>query len=174
MKNLIYLTTFLCAGLATAQVAIGKNAVSNASVSLEFAEEPKGIILPWVTAAADVTQVVNGTLILDTADKKIKAKLASGWKDLTVYEINNAIDTSLQTNPLKPEFANAKVSIETPTNTAGILVLEDTNKAMVLPIVENPWQTIKNPAPGMMAYDSQTQQLAVFNGTVWTFWKPQQ
>ena len=42
MKNLIYLTTFLCAGLATAQVAIGKNSVSNASVSLEFAEEPKG------------------------------------------------------------------------------------------------------------------------------------
>ena len=32
-------------------------------------------------------------------------------------------------------------------------------------------QIIK-PEPGTMVYDTNAKQLAVFNGTVWTFWKP--
>ena len=53
-----------------------------------------------------------------------------------------------------------------------ILVLEDANKAMVLPTVPNPHVNIVNPEPGMMVYDTTAKQLAVFNGTVWSFWKP--
>ena len=56
--------------------------------------------------------------------------------------------------------------------TPGILVLADTDKAMVLPKVASPHLTIINPAPGMMAYDTVKNQLAVFNGKVWSFWKP--
>ncbi|WP_279195775.1 hypothetical protein [Chryseobacterium indoltheticum] len=64
------------------------------------------------------------------------------------------------------------VRIGTPTATPGILVLEDTNKAMILPRVASPHLNIINPAPGMMVYDTTAKQLAVFNGTVWSFWKP--
>ena len=56
--------------------------------------------------------------------------------------------------------------------TPGILVLADTNKAMVLPKVASPHLNIVNPSPGMMVYDTTSKQLAVFNGTVWSFWKP--
>ena len=119
-----------------------------------------------------MTGAVNGTFILDVAEKKVKVKLASGWKDLSVYNSNNAIDNSLQTNPQYPEKANAKATIGNPSSTPGILVLEDNNKAMILPLVENAHINIKSPAPGMMVYDPLTQQLAVYNGTKWTFWKP--
>jgi hypothetical protein len=56
--------------------------------------------------------------------------------------------------------------------TPGILVLADTNKAMVLPKVASPHLKIVNPSPGMMVYDTTKKQLAVFNGAVWSFWKP--
>jgi len=55
--------------------------------------------------------------------------------------------------------------------TSGILVLADTNKAMVLPRV-NSYADIVNPSPGMMVYVTGTSpnQLAVFNGSEWAFW----
>ena len=56
--------------------------------------------------------------------------------------------------------------------TPGILVLADTDKAMVLPKVASPHLNIVNPSPGMIVYDTTKKQLAVFNGTVWSFWKP--
>ncbi|MFN8364299.1 MAG: hypothetical protein U0T78_03115 [Cloacibacterium normanense] len=55
--------------------------------------------------------------------------------------------------------------------TLGILVLADTNKAMVLPKAASPHLNIVNPS-GMIVYDTTKKQLAVFNGTVWSFWKP--
>ncbi|MCX8525315.1 hypothetical protein OF897_15460 [Chryseobacterium formosus] len=50
--------------------------------------------------------------------------------------------------------------------------MTDTDKAMVLPKVARPHLTIQNPAPGMMVFDTVKRQLAVYNGTVWSFWKP--
>ena len=176
------------ANLGFSQVAIGKTGVSSTSVSLEFGTGNKGIVLPWVTSASaigfttDTTLKKGGVLILDTSDKKVKVSKDDGtFRDLTVHtnEIvtsgNAAIDTSLQDNPLYTEKTNAKTMIGgTPATdtTPGILVLADTNKAMILPKVASPHLNIKNPAPGMIAYDTDKRQLAVYNGTVWSFWKP--
>lgn len=165
---------------AFAQVAIGKASVTSPSVSLEFGTGNKGILLPWVTGVLTVTGAVNGTLVYNTTDKKVYVKYASGWKDLsvdatgtTVDPITNVDGLSLQTP--RNELAEAKVQIggnpDTDT-TPGILVLADTNKAMVLPKVASPHLNIVNPAPGMMVFDTTKKQLAVFNGTVWSFWKP--
>ncbi|MGL6126240.1 hypothetical protein [Chryseobacterium artocarpi] len=175
--------------LYSSQVAIGKTTV-NPSVSLEFydnADNARGIVLPWVDGVSNTAPfitnspatetVANGTIVYDKTDKKVKVKYANGWSDLSVDATGTTIDpiTSIDGLTLQNalvENPKAKVSIGTPTNTPGILVLEDTNKAMVLPKVSSPHLTIKNPAPGMMAYDTVKNQLAVFNGTVWTFWKP--
>lgn len=83
-----------------------------------------------------------------------------------------AVDTALQ-NPFV-ERGNAKVIIGSDKTdpSPGILVLSDTDKAMILPKMASPHLNIKNPEAGTMAYDTLTHQLAVFNGTVWTFWKP--
>lgn len=169
-KNIITSSFLLLSTFAFSQVAIGKSTVTNTSVSLEFGTGNKGIILPWVTSKDNVTGVVNGTLIYDTFDKKVKVKLATGWKDLSV-DATGAVDTSLQQT--LTESTNAKTQIggnPATDNTPGILVLADTNKAMILP--KTTYNAIVNPEPGMMIYDTTAKQLAVFNGTVWSFWKP--
>ncbi|GEN74049.1 hypothetical protein [Chryseobacterium lathyri] len=169
MKKIISILIVTISSLSIAQVAIGKSSVSNSSVSLEFGSQNKGILLPWTASAASVTGAIPGTFIFDTTDKKVKLKLLGSWKDLSV-DTTGVVDTSLQDSPA--ESANAQVIIGASTTTApGILVLESTDKAMILPKVESPHLNIINPSPGMIVYDTATKQLAVFNGTVWSFWK---
>jgi hypothetical protein len=176
MKNKIF--TLMCVAIssfAIAQVAIGKNALTNTSVSLEFGPdttEKKGIVLPWVTAATAVTGAVDGTIIYDTADHKVKYRKAGNWFDLSV-DANGTANTTLQDS--KTELTGAKVAIGkdgATDTTPGLLVLTDTDKAMILPKVYEPHLNIKNPTAGTMVYDTKNRQLALFNGTNWSFWKP--
>ncbi|MBQ0152623.1 MAG: hypothetical protein KBS61_06995 [Chryseobacterium sp.] len=92
------------------------------------------------------------------------------------YDTTGVVNTSLQDTYLGQatvERTDAKVGIGTSiTSTPGILVLEDSNKAMILPKVSSPHLNIKNPETGTMAYDTVSKQLAVYNGKVWSFWKP--
>ena len=191
MKNLILISTILLSTCATAQVAIGKESVTNASVSLEFGayanNQGKGVIVPWVTSAAGVTSAEKGTIVFDTTDKIVKYRKDDGsWFNLsnnettTVdgtanFDTTGVVNTSLQDTYNGKTLADkteAKTSIGTPTSTPGILVLEDTNKAMVLPKVPSPHLNIINPEPGTMVYDTDAKLLAVYNGKVWSFWKP--
>ncbi|WP_144282064.1 hypothetical protein [Chryseobacterium echinoideorum] len=134
--------------------------------------------------------ISDGTIIFDLSDKKVKYRKAGVWFDLTgsptfplvvknssnqdvTFTQFNSIDSSIQDN--KKELENAKAAIGTngvTDTTNGILVLTDADKAMVLPKVVSPHLTIQDPAPGMMVYDTAKRQLAVYNGTVWSFWKP--
>ncbi|MDQ1162441.1 hypothetical protein QE422_002809 [Chryseobacterium sp. SORGH_AS 447] len=176
MKNIFIIAFTIFFGMISAQVAIGKTTLSSPSVSLEFGTANRGIILPWVTSAASVTGAVNGTMIYDLTDKKVKIKFASLWKDLSVDAAGTTIDplTSIDGTLIQNtviENTNAKMAIGPLTSTPGILVLEASDKAMVLPKVASPHLNIINPSPGMMVYDTVNKQLAVFNGKVWTFWK---
>ena len=211
MNKIIFTIAIFSSAFTMAQVAIGKsevskiqpaNTVTNPSISLEFydnADNTKGLVLPWVSTdsnqpvAYNATTgagyqgmqgtVVDGTIILDLSDKKVKYRRNGAWSPLTgalplvadgtKYNTFTAINSSLQDN--KKENTNAKAAIGAngaTDTTAGILVLTDTDKAMVLPKVASPHLNIKNPTPGMMAYDTTKKQLAVYNGTVWSFWKP--
>ena len=148
--------------------------MSSTSASLEFGTGNKGIILPYVTSASDVVTagVVDGTFIFDSTDKKVKLRTNGQWFDFTNDETGN-VNVAIQTT--KTENANAKAVIGSNPSTditPGILVLSDTNKAMILPKVASPHLNIINPAPGMMVYDTAAHQLAVYNGSVWSFWKP--
>lgn len=168
MNKIVISITLFCIVLVKAQVAIGKTSVINPSVSLEFAStENRGIVLPYVEDNSGISE--NGTIIYNTSDKKVKYLKGGSWFDLSVDTTGNA-DLSIQTT--KTEKTGAKVSIGTPTSTDGILVLEDSNKAMILPKVASPHLNVINPAAGMMVYDTTARQLAVYNGTVWSFWKP--
>lgn len=169
MNKSIILGTLFVSALGFAQVIIGtgKTGLTNTSVSLEFGTEKKGILLPTVDSDAAVTGAVAGTIIFDAAKKKAEVKLTSSWKDLTI-DTNGKTDT---VPAFVSESATAKTSIGTPSSIPGILVLEDANKAMILPTV-SVYTDIPSPSAGMMVYLSKDNQLAFFNGTVWTFWKP--
>lgn len=156
-----------------AQIGISRSNVTNGSVSLEFGDtENKGLLLPYVTDKNGITE--KGTVIYDTNDYKVKyLQDTNTWFDLSV-DTTGVADLSIQGND-KVEYLGAKVSISTGSGnepTAGILVLTDTNKAMVLPKVASPHLNIINPSAGMIVYDTTARQLAVYNGKVWSFWKP--
>ncbi|MBB4807945.1 hypothetical protein HNP38_003261 [Chryseobacterium defluvii] len=156
------------------QVAIGKSDITNISVSLEFGDdENKGMVLPYVTDKSGIVE--NGTIIYDATDFKVKyLKDTDTWFDLSVDPTGTA-DLSIQGND-KTEQPGAKVSIVSTGNpdntTKGILVLADEDKAMILPKVASPHLNIINPSAGMLVYDTDNKMLAVYNGKVWTFWKP--
>ena len=99
--------------------------------------------------------------------------LKSGsWFDLSI-DNTGIVDTSLQDSKTEVSTAKTVIGTNAPTDTTpGILVLSDTNKAMILPKVDSPHLNIINPASGMIVYDTKTKQLAIFNGNVWSFWKP--
>jgi len=175
MRKTLLILTVLAACTIEAQVAIGKENVTNTSVSLEFSNtENRGIILPYVENKTGVS--TEGSLIYDTTDHKVKyLKNGGQWVNLseddgTAATIGTA-DLSIQGTD-KVEKATAKTGIGTASSTNGILVLEASDKAMILPKVASPHLAIINPAPGMMVYDTVKKHLAVYNGKVWTFWKP--
>lgn len=175
MKTILTSILIFSATCAFAQVAIGKEASGSNAISLEFydgQDNKRALVLPWVNSAAEVRDAVDGTLIFDTSDKKVKYKKGGTWFDLSV-DNTGRVDTSMQKD--LREDPNAKTIIGTDNsaaNTPGILVLSDTNKAMVLPKVASPHLNIINPEPGTIVYDTVTKQLAVYNGAVWSFWRP--
>lgn len=179
MKNILTAIAFVFTGIsAYAQVAIGgKQVVTNNSVSLEFDNtENRGLILPYVETKTGITE--KGTIIYDVTDHKVKyLKEGTTWVNLSEDDTKVATvgvaDISIQTT--KTEKANAKTAIGAngaTDTTDGILVLTAADKAMILPKVASPHLNIINPAPGLMVYDTLKNQLAVYNGTVWSFWRP--
>ncbi|KMQ60776.1 hypothetical protein ACM40_13635 [Chryseobacterium sp. BLS98] len=175
MKKTLQILTVFSACTIQAQVAIGKESVTNTSVSLEFSNtENRGLILPYVENKNGLS--VEGTLIYDITDHKVKyLKNVGQWVNLSEDDSTSATigiaDVSIQGID-KTETLTAKTSIGIPSLTTGILVLETADKAMILPKVASPHLAIINPASGMMVYDTVKKHLAVFNGKVWTFWKP--
>lgn len=210
MKKFIIILSVFYATTILSQVAVGKSTITGGSaISLEFydlSDNERGIIVPWVSTITNNPvsynstsgagyrgmqgTIVNGTIIFDLSDRKMKYRKANTWFDLTgnptfplvlkdasnndvTLSNFNAIDSSIQDNIA--ESSSAKVVIGNngaSDSTMGILVLTDSDKAMVLPKVASPHLKIINPSPGLMAYDTVKGQLAVFNGTIWSFWKP--
>jgi len=184
MKNIFSIIAILFSYVAFSQVIVGDNigtSTDKTSVLLEFASgQNKGIILPYVRTIPSGAGLVEGTLILDATDPtKAKVKLYKGnpnWTDLSGGGEAD-ISTIMSSQPSAPnvtEDTTSKAIIgDTSTTADGVLVLESTNKAMVLPMV-NSTDDIVNPAPGMLVYINKTgaKRLAVFNGEGWTYWKP--
>lgn len=167
----IILFFFLSVNETKAQVAIGKTAVANNSVLLDFGTEPKGIILPSVETAPGA---VGGTFIFDTTDNSVKVLeeknegANDNWTNLTENDepgvphgfINSGNDVG------EGLIMGAEI-----TTKPGILVLESTNRALVLPNVENPHLSMPGVVAGTIVYDTASDMLAVFDGNNWSFWK---
>lgn len=87
-------------------------------------------------------------------------------------EKKKEIEDMFAAQNLLEEGKDAKVSIgKVVTNIPSVLVLEDTDKAMVLSKVVDPSKNIPNPSPGMMVYDPEKKLLCIFNGGEWAYWK---
>lgn len=179
IKNIIITSTITFVCSVHAQVAIGKSSVTNASVSLEFAnDQPRGLILPYVTDKTGIT--TEGSVIFDTTDHKVKYLRDGGnWVNLseddgTAVTIGTA-DLSIQgVNKTESSKAKTVIGANGANDTvSGILILSDTNKAMILPSVAGfISRDFMNPEAGMILYNPDSKIVCVYNGTVWSFWKP--
>ena len=175
MKKILSIVVLAFCKLSFSQVIIGDNvgtATDKTSVLLEFSNtQNKGIILPYITDKTGLN--TPGSIILNATTPtaaKVEYYNGTSWVDLSVQTAN--VSSYLGIQPVAKENANAKVVIGANSSTAdGILVLESTTKAMVLPIVSS-YQNIINPAPGMMVMvdNGGIKSLAVYNGNQWSFW----
>lgn len=157
-----------------AQIYIGEENenVTGASTLLSFEDDPanntKGIILPAVTSLP--LNPANGTFIFDTTDDAdiIRMYENNSWVDLSEAELGSS--DALITNDSDDVGEGTVIGAETsPSN--GVLVLESSSKAIILPKIANPELHVKSPYPGMICYDTVSQSLAVFDGSHWYFWK---
>ncbi|UOU98435.1 hypothetical protein MUU74_00365 [Chryseobacterium daecheongense] len=169
---LIFFVNLIFTGTIQSQVAFGKDNIVNQSALVEFGTGNKGIILPSVAAAPGS---VGGTFIFNTSSKAVEVYEGinnnnnGGWTSLTdenqgvVHSFSNA----------GPDVTGAKGIIigANSTTKPGIMVLESTTKAMVLPLVANPHTSIKGAIAGTMVYDTASDTLAVYDGQNWSYWK---
>ncbi|MGL6128565.1 hypothetical protein SAMN05444360_1345 [Chryseobacterium carnipullorum] len=188
MKNLFIITALILSGIVYSQIivgdAIGTAPINNkSSVLLEFANtNNKGILLPYVRQKTSIP--TEGSIILDVTDPtnaRIKffnntPSTTDHWTDLS----GQGADVSFYLNSQPTmsqitEDSNARSIIGANFTTVndGVLVLESSTKALVLPVVSDV-NNIPSPSPGMMVFVNKTgtKRLAVFNGSKWSFWKP--
>lgn len=160
----IVITAFFSANEVKAQVAIGKEDVTNTSVLLEFGDEAKGIILPAVDEAADA---VDGTFVLDNTLQSVRVMEGGSWTDLTAPGEATA---NLFMNAGNDVGEGVVIGAES-SSKPGVLVLESTTMALVLPKVAEPHLNVLSPVAGTIVYDTESSMMAVYDGQNWSFWK---
>lgn len=190
-KNIFTIVLFSVTSAVNAQVIIGDAvgtapAAQKSSVLLEFAAgQNKGIIVPYVRTLPTGAALIGGSIILDATTAttaRMKYYNGTSWIDLSGQDANLTnpdVMTAQPTIALAPELASSRAIIgDVPdpipsTFPEGVLVLNSTTKAMILPIVADV-QNIPSPSPGMMVYVNKSgfKRLAVYNGSKWSFWKP--
>jgi hypothetical protein len=168
IKNISIAIALVAFNSIFAQVAIGKQIVDGNSTVLDFdnaSGNTKGIILP-ATSGLPTGTLVNGTFVFDVTDSIVKVYENDTWKPLSDAGNSSAVvvnNTAVQ---------GKGVVMGASSSTAdGVLVLESQDKAMILPKIATPHVNVKNPYPGMMCYDTASKTLAIFDGSVWNYWK---
>ena len=179
MKNIFTIILLASITSINAQVIIGNaigTATTKTSVLLDFAAgQNKGMIVPYVRTIPTGSALVGGSIILDATTAttaRMKYYNGSTWIDLSGQDAN--VTSALANQPTGVTETNSKSIIGAQSSSAdGVLVLESTTKAMVLPTVLDV-TSIPSPSPGMMVYVNKAgaKRLAVYNGNKWSFWKP--
>jgi hypothetical protein len=164
MKKVVFsLTLSLFTAFVSAQIAIGKESIDGDAIwDFSSVNNQKGIVLPYTVA---IPAPVSGTLTFDRADQKVKYYSNGAWVEMTAAGLPPSyINTS-------PENTTNGMVVGDTSTEIGVLVLESSNKALVLPKVSNASLDIFNPSPGTICYDLSAEAIAIFNGSNWSYWK---
>lgn len=163
VKRILVIMLMLTIVSVSAQVAIDKSSVTGSSTILDFPTgTTKGIVLPKTTNATGVA----GTLTFDATSKMVQYKNDTGWVNM-----NSNTGVLPTINTTGTEDKSGMIIGANSSSASGVLVLEATDKAVILPQVANPETAIKSPEPGTICYDTASKSIAVYNGTEWSYWK---
>lgn len=170
MKNIliIFFISFSFIAL-NAQVSIERTDVRGDGIMDFPADATKGILLPRVVNTNEIPSAI-GAMAFNLAEQRVELfHPTNGWVAMTENSETDIIALS-NFDELNP--ANG-VIISNEENTedvpVGVLVFESTNKALILPQVVDV-TLMPSPQAGMIAYDMSRQSMAIFNGSVWSFW----
>ncbi|MTG99385.1 hypothetical protein NWE55_01460 [Myroides albus] len=176
MRKILLLFVFLFSLFMTSQKTFSQQAIigtkanyiSSSSI-LEFPDnDTRGVVLPKVDSSV-VVGAVEGTLIFDVLDKKVKYCTGNGmWEDLSINE--GVVDTAMQDGLSEVSGARTLIGNDANISTEGVLVLDSTNQALVLPRVESPHLKMISPSSGTIVYDTKSNMICIFNGKEWAFW----
>ena len=168
MKNIVFIILMLGSGLAAnAQMAIGKHQVEGSGIVDFGATGISGIVLPWVTTIPTGDALTPGLLIYNAIQKKVMYYNGTDWVDLSIH----AGAVNLTEQDAIPEVAGGTVIGALSSPVKGVLVLETTDKALILPKTGSPHLNIVKPMAGTICYDTNKKMMCVYNGTEWSFWK---
>lgn len=168
--KIIALLGLLVVNFGFSQIAIGKPTVANSSVLLDFGTDGKGIILPSVNTAPGA---VGGTFIFNTTENTVQVWEeknnggTGGWTNLTIagdgvpHSFSNA----------GSDAGNGVIMGANSSTKPGVLVLESTQKALVLPLVASPHLNVVGAIAGTMVYDTDADMIAIYDGANWNYWK---
>lgn len=166
MKKIITTITIFCVGMISAQIAIEKTQADGDGL-LDFPPNTtKGILLPIVETLP--TNASPGTLLMDKNDRILKMNVESAWIPLS--DPGSVSGAVFNTNA-EISGQNRVIMGSSTTNVPGVLVLESSDKALILPKIASPHLNVKNPYPGMICYDTTSKTMAVFDGLKWNYWK---
>lgn len=164
-KTIYTVLIFLTSLTIYSQVGIETTSVHEDAL-LDFPTgQNKGIVLPMVETLPTGAAATNGTFLIDKTDGRVKVRQNGVWLNLTrtsnlsSYSVNPSADTS-----------DGVIIGASSSSASGVLVLESTNKALMLPKVASPHLNIKSPYPGLICYDTVKNSIAVFNGEGWYYW----
>lgn len=172
-KILITIVLYTLSNCVYGQLIIGKELPSNDHVLLEFGPDNKGLILPTVE---DAPQAVGGTMIFHKEEKSVMVLeeknngLAQNWTNLTHNEEEGTVHNFLNSGPDIIDENTGVILGSTSSLKPGILVLESTEKVLVLPKVFEAHNALIAPVAGTILYDESCDMLAVFDGTNWSYW----
>lgn len=169
MKKNLFIIVVLIGLVTNAQSSIGKATQPNGSGILDFNDNGKsGIVLPWVTSLPTGAALAGGVMIFDANLKKVVYYNGSGWVDLSMY--SGIVDLTMQES-VPESVLQGTIIGEHSSDVDGVLVLESSNSALILPKVVSPHLSIVNPMPGTICYNTVKKLVCIFNGSEWTFWK---
>lgn len=168
MKTIIIIVKLLfISSVVYGQTAIGKNSIDGDGL-LDFGNDGKGIILPYVDQDV-ISNPSPGTFIFDTDSKQVAyySSATASWISMNA-NLNDAAAPGIAS---EAEAGDGVVLGAHNATAEGVLVLESSDKALILPKVADPHENIKSPAYGTMCYDTTSKSIAVFNGKEWSYWK---
>jgi hypothetical protein len=170
MRKIIFIVilAFVCNTLHS-QVAIGKKSVDGFGI-LDFAQDIGGIILPVVRTLPSGSGATNGTILINAVDSsavKAQIRVNGAWVDISDANRDlSGISLNTTANIERGVIIGSKTS-----SASGVLVLESTDKVLILPKSTNAETNIKSPIVGTMVYDLASKSVAIYDGIKWNFWK---
>ncbi len=165
MKKIVYAFMLMAGISVSGQVTIGTTAnlssTSPASSILEFDNASNRAIYIHPANLPSCSSVTAGGITFDNATGSVRFCNGTAW--------STVISNGATGGTVPSGTDTGKVIIGSDTSAVdGVLVLESSSRALILPKLSLGQYKIASPQAGMIYYDTYTKKVTVYNGNRWT------